>query len=64
MNLGSTQKKEMFFISGRLQMDAETWDSSRAIVLLHCIMPVPSTPGSKDKQEGEKGWKEGVQQEG
>lgn len=38
--------------------------SSRAIVLLPCIMPVPPTPGSKDKQEGEKGWKEVVQQEG
>lgn len=51
-----TQAVGMFF-RGRLQMDAKTWDSARAIVLLHCIMPVPPTSGAQDKQEDEKGWR-------
>lgn len=38
-------------------MDAKTWDSSRAIVLLHDIMPALPTPAAKDKYEGEKGWR-------
>lgn len=46
-------------------MDAKTRDSSRAVVLLHCIMPASPTPASKDKHEVKgTGEEKEVQQEG
>jgi len=47
----------LFFISGRLEMDAKTGDSSAAIVLLHRAISVPSTPGAQDKSDAAKGWR-------